>query len=66
MFCKNILLGSLGGSNSQVNGHADHGVVTGAQETHRIKTLCCAFLPWEYLITLCVYETRCFDLIRHL
>ena len=36
------------------------------QEAHRMKAVCCAFLPWGHLITSCVHETRCFDLIKHL
>ena len=36
------------------------------QEAHRKKAVCCAFLPWGHLITSCVHETRCFDLIKHL
>ena len=31
------------------------------QEAHRMKAVCCAFLPWGHLITSCVHETRCFD-----
>ena len=36
------------------------------QEAHHLKAVCCAFLPWGHLITSCVHETRCFDLIKHL
>ena len=36
------------------------------QEAHCKKAVCCAFLPWGHLITSCVHETRCFDLIKHL
>ena len=36
------------------------------EEAHRMKAVCCAFLPGGHLITSCVHETRCFDLIKHL
>ena len=54
-----LLLQSLFNSNSHGNGHADHGVVTCAQEAHHLnvqaakrRLLCCSATGFAYLILM--------------